>query len=96
MNSEILLIFAVAFASLNISIIVFTVLTYRIVIAVQKKQREISEVHTMALSKIINILDSHTATLEDTSAESGEIKKGVATLLTNASAQTQALTKLVS
>jgi len=66
------------------------------VVDVQKRQRKTSEIHTMAISKMISIVDSHTATLDDMSAEVGETKAGVTSLLQNASAQTKALTKLVS
>lgn len=66
------------------------------------KLKKTNEVHTMALSKIIQILDSHTATIEDTSANSDVIVKtthqlesAVTSLLKNAAVQTKAQKQLL-
>ena len=54
-----------------------------------------NEVHTMALSKSISILDSHTASIEDINSDIAEIKAGVTAILKNAEVQTKALSKII-
>jgi len=96
MDSDIVLLLTFAFSMFNLAVVVIAYMILNRIVDVQKRQRKTSEIHTMAISKIVSIVDSHTATLEDTSADVGEIKQGVTALLNNANAQTKALTKLVS
>jgi len=61
----------------------------------EQRLKRTSEIQTMALSKTIKILDSHTATIEDISATCSENNQALTSLLKNAAIQTKSHKQLL-